>query len=165
MPEEQQIKLEERLHNWGRWLRAGGGGAGPRECGSVESRYVAPRDDDGTRADLISREAIDQYDAPLIEAGVCGLRIERARQLLRREYELRKDKLSQAHWLDVSPMLVRPAILMAIGALQACLDRRGALNVRESRRMQRGLQPGATSSRVNVLPNVSSPTPRRGVGS
>lgn len=153
MTEEQQIRLEARCQNWGRWSRGGRGGAST--CGSAEGRYVGPRDDGDARADRLAVEQLDPLDAEVIEKAVCMLRVERARLLLRMVYVQRKDKLSLARWLNVGTVLVRPAIVMALGALQARLERM-PIRTRDSDRMKRGLHLSSRSDSVRVVPTSDS---------
>lgn len=162
MTKDQQEKLEGRLDNWGRWNRARG--SSPGRCGSIESRHVAERDPEATRIEHLTQAPIDNLDAEVIEAAVVALRIGRARELLRRVYVQRKDKLALARWLNVSPMLVQPAVIMAVGALQARVDRL-PIETRDSVRMRRGLHPSDRSARVSALSNDVDQAPHCGADS
>lgn len=154
MTKDQQEKLEARLDNWGRWSRSSDEPVG--RCGSIEGRHVAERDPENTRIEHLAQAPIDRIDALLIEKAVGSLRIERARLLLKREYVQRRDKLAQARWLNVAPMLVRPAVVMALGALQARLDRMFD-DERGVARMRRGLQSLQSTSAAAPLPETTGP--------
>lgn len=158
MPTTHEAALEARLENWGRWNRNGSGGG---RCGSAEGRYVPPRDEEGERAERLARLPVDGPDAEAIEEAVCSLRIRRARVLLKRVYVLRHDKLVLARWLNVPPLLVRPAVLMAQGALQARLDH-APMARRDAMALRRGLQAVSGSGSVGPLSNVVLPEPCSG---
>ena len=158
MTKDQQEKLEARLDNWGRWSRSSDEPVG--RCGSIEGRHVAERDPDDTHIQHLAQAPIDRIDALLIEKAVGSLRIARARLLLKREYVQRRDKLAQARWLNVAPMLVRPAVLMALGALQARLDRMFD-DERGVSRMRRGLHSPQSPSTVAALSDAVDPASKQ----
>ena len=140
MDERQQLDLERELDNWGAWARAGL--SGPGTCASAESRYVPPRDDDGTRAARLACEPIRVADAERIERAVLQLRTKWQQQLLVMVYVHRAPQVDLARYLNVRPMLVRPATIAVLGQLQYVLEHTKGSTLRE-RAMRRGLHSAA----------------------
>jgi hypothetical protein len=147
MDETQRADINNRLWNWGAWARSGSG-LGTRACGSAERKYIAPRDDDNTRADRI-REPINVPDAERVEKAVCSVRDKRMRKLMVLHYVDMAPPITLAKLLNVRPMLVEPAILTAQGAVMYWLEHapiRAGLQSRRKSNMYQETAPQNVSS-------------------
>lgn len=152
MDKQQEIELDRKLHNWAAWARSGLGGR--FTCGSAERRYVPPRDDDETRADVIAREPINVGDAELIERALLRLQRHIDRELLKRFYLDSHDDKRLAAFLGCRPFMVRPHLLMAMGSLQCVID-----HMPIEGHAARGLQSKKRSNMYQLPPTKEAPAP------
>lgn len=152
MDKQQEIELDRRLRNWAAWSRSGMGARAT--CGSAERRFVPPRDDDETRADVIAREPINVTDAELLERALLRLQRWIDRKLLTRYYLNGDDDKSLASFLNCRPFMVRPYLLMAMGSLQCVIDHMPIDGMRA-----RNLQSKGGSNMYRLPPTKELPAP------
>lgn len=153
MDKAQQVALELRLENWGAWNRTGDH---ERECGSAERRYdggSADEEKSQTLLDRLARGSINVADAELIERAILTLRRASSRRFLVYTYVRQMPNVIIARDFRIAPMMVRPHLLMILGALQYRLDHTSGLVLTE-RRQRRGLHSSKPSSITPPLTNV-----------
>jgi hypothetical protein len=86
MTEDERLRIEGRLNNWGRWAGTGAGGGPHGHCASAEHRYVAEKLGEDEQAIHRTVMPVDALDAEIVERAITKIPCKRSRRFLVESY-------------------------------------------------------------------------------
>lgn len=113
MTEDERLRIEGRLNNWGRWAN-NGVGFGGGHCASAEYRYVAERLGEDEQAVHRTTMPVDALDAELVERAVTKLECQRSKKFLVDSYVHQVSRINLERKFRVYGALFEPYRLRVV---------------------------------------------------